>query len=410
VEAAVYGFGIVVVVLAAWIYFDAWDRGYRYPWLWGLGFLIGGPVGVVVFIGYVATRKARPHLEVAPGSALRLYLVVTSLTALALAVDGASNGFFMALKVATGQSSVGYRNWMAASLSAAIVGGVIWWVHWRATTRYVGSLEDDTTFRAMYRLRRIGILTAGFLFGGITAAAALGFFTMAVGAVVHASWGAASRWVPLIGPLVAAGAAAAFHGLAFRRELHGAADERWRALPAPPMVHALAVRAPARPVPAWSSGGVEAPSHAAAPMAAPADDGGRTGGGAPGAVPVPAPTAVGSSATGWWLASDGHWYPPPSPVAASAESAPAADPEEVPAASAESAPAAAASEADEPAEAQTAAAGAVGLEPEARRPSCQSCGEVSGPGDRFCRSCGAALEPPAPSGGPSESPVLAVPG
>ena len=35
----------------------------------------------------------------------------------------------------------------------------------------------------MYRLRRIGIITAGFVFGGITAAAALSFFTMAVGAI-----------------------------------------------------------------------------------------------------------------------------------------------------------------------------------------------------------------------------------
>ena len=368
-EVLAYGISVAVVALAAWIYFDAWDRGFRYPWLWALVVLLAWPsivVPAVVVIAYISTRKTRPHLEVAPASALRLYLVVTCLTALTLAVSGASTGFWALLSVATGHSSVSYRNLLAASLSAAIVGGGVWAVHWIAVRRYTESLTDDQAFRAMYRLRRIGIITAGFIFGGITAAAALSFFTMAVGAIVHASWGAASWWVPLIGPLVAAGSAAAFHGLAFRRELHGAADERWRTVPPPLLVRGGPGQRQLAYPPSWADAASGAAAATASSWPSPAPEGASVGETpiAESEVPDVAAPVVGSSVTagsvaeGWWLASDGHWYPPPA-----SEWSPEVAPE----------------------------GGDVAVSPDGQGSRCVSCGTDRMADDRFCRSCGAPL-------------------
>ena len=426
----VFGLGFICVAIGAWMYFDAADRGYRYPWIWALAFLVpiasvgGVVISVVLFIVYVATRKSRPHLVLAPAPALRLYLVTTCLAALTLAVSGASTGIWALLSVATGWSSVGYRNLLAASLSAAIVGFVVWIIHWVAIGRYVANLDADDTFRAMYRLRRLEILTAGFVFGGVTAAAALVFFCMAVGAIVGASWGAAHWWVPLIGPFIAAGAAAMFHGATFRGELHTALDERWRSLPPPAMVD--------------RSGRVVTPEASASydrrtvvvetPQGYPdrfdnsvehnGNGQSATGTGAP--APAPGLSIEHSPpAPGWWLASDGHWYAPVGDVGAAYPNAyldaPLPPPEDVASDRASSD--------DWNERTEDGAAVAPGISEECSPPpdvdivategfgtlgyvdpstldeetdhanvtSCASCQSTVMSGDRFCRSCGSLV-------------------
>ena len=81
-------------------------------------------------------------------------------------------------------------------------------------------------------------------------------------------------------------------------------------------------------------------------------------------VPDVAAPVVGSSVTagsvaeGWWLASDGHWYPPPA-----SEWSPEVAPE----------------------------GGDVAVSPDGQGSRCVSCGTDRMADDRFCRSCGAPL-------------------
>ncbi|MDE3087160.1 MAG: zinc ribbon domain-containing protein [Acidobacteriota bacterium] len=231
----------VVVALTAWIFFDATERGKKAPWLWALGFLlsIGTVVGwAVVLIAYAANRNEGHRVEVARGSALRLYFAVTSFSSFFLMVTGAATAVTAALAyaVSTSYSSSDFRDLAASAVSAFVVGAVVWVPHWRAMRRRLAGSQEDADFRALFVLRRTETLTAAFVFGVVAMASALVTMGGGISALFHAWQADKTIWLPPLGVLLASGLASLFSAVAYRRTRGSEAEARYLAVPAPKVV------------------------------------------------------------------------------------------------------------------------------------------------------------------------------
>ena len=325
--------------LASWVYFDATERGWRYPVLWGLAVMAFGWSLVPVII-YLAVRNQGPRLEVAERIAVRQYLVTTAFTSMALTVAGAATalGTTFMWAVSDRLSGNDFRDLMASSLAATVIGAVLWVAHWRYLERQVASTVPDSEFRSLYSLRRSEVLTSTFLYGGVAALTSLWVLGGALSALFHASYAGAGGWLPALGPALVCAGAAAFHGT-YYREVE-ASDERSRfdRIPAPERVRPPApgpvAWAPPPAGPAWPP--AAAPRPPFTPVAAP---------------PLAAPPRI--SAT-----------PPPAPPITSAAPPPST-------AAAPIAPVAA-----------------------QRAGFCGHCGTPRQAGDMYCQGCGAQFGPP----------------
>jgi len=127
-------FGVLAFgwALASWVYFDATERGERYPWVWALVVLFLGWT-LIPWIIYLVDRNQSDHLEVADRAGLRQYLVTTSFTSMALTVAGASTALSAALvwAVPNQLSTNVFRDLLGSSMAAALIGAIIWLPHWR---------------------------------------------------------------------------------------------------------------------------------------------------------------------------------------------------------------------------------------------------------------------------------------
>jgi len=244
----------IVVGVAAWVFFDATDRGKKYAWLWALAVFVTGWTGIVPLILvalYFGTRNTGHRREVAQGGAVRLYLIVAAFCSLVLAVVGASTalGIYLAHLVPNTLGEVGYRASLASAISAGIVGAVLWWGHWRTLNRRVTACADDGAFRAMFSLRRTELLSVMFLFGAAAALAALVILEGAVSALIHAEvTGATAHWLPAVAPLMFAGLASWYHYAVYRGDAQSTLGARFHSIPPPP-----SVELPGDPPPAASA-------------------------------------------------------------------------------------------------------------------------------------------------------------
>jgi len=241
VQALSFGVAALVVAVAAWIFFDATDRGKKYAWLWALGFLLL----LVTFVGsaillivYFAQRNSGRRQEVAEGAALRLYLIDATFTSLVLMVAGAGTAMAAGLLYAVSDhlSNSDFRDLAASALSAFIIGAAVWWPHWRAVSKRLDHLDDDAEFRALYVLRSAEILMATFVFGIVALGNALVVLGGGISALFHTTHANAAWWLPELGVVVATGLAAWYHADAFRRGSKSQPGRRFQTIPAPRLI------------------------------------------------------------------------------------------------------------------------------------------------------------------------------
>jgi hypothetical protein len=335
--AMYFGLPALVFALASWVYFDATERGKPWAFAWGLAVLLLGWTLIPVVV-YFSVRNQPPRLEVADKVAVRQYLVTTALTSMALTVAGAATAVAAALvwAVSRGYSTNSFRDLLASSLAAALVGAAIWVPHWQWLARRLDGQHPDAEFRALYALRRRELLTATFLFGGLAALTTLWVLGGALSALLQASYAAATVWLPVLGPALACAAAAAYHARYYLRVEASEPRRRFDSLPAPGIIPL-----PSRPVP-WAPARHGAVWVGPQPPVTPVDISGRQSGPSGASrqdVPRPSP------------------QPPSTPI--SGPVTPGGD------------------------------GGSPALSPPG--PFCTKCGTPGQPGDQFCRACGTRM-------------------
>jgi hypothetical protein len=328
--------------LASWVYFDATERGKPWAFLWGLAVLLLGWT-LIPLIVYLSVRNQPPRFEVADQVAVRQYLVTTALTSIALTVAGGATALAAALvwAVSKGYSTNDFRDLLASSLAAALVGAAIWVPHWQWLARRLDGELPDAEFRALYALRRSEVLTATFLFGGLAALTTLWVLGGALSALLQASYAAATLWLPFLGPALACATAATYHARYYLRMESSEQRRRFERLPAPSIISP-----PLRPVP-WTTAPRGAVWVGPQPPATPADLSGRQSNAygvseqkAPSPAPQPSSSGIKNTVTPF---GESDRNPGSSPVGR----------------------------------------------------FCGKCGTPSPPGDQFCRACGTRLGTPS---------------
>jgi hypothetical protein len=237
-------------------------------------------------------------------------------------------------------SSNDFRDLLASSLAAALVGATIWVPHWQWLARRLDGDLPDGEFRALYAVRRRELLTVTFLLGGLAALTTLWVLGGALSAALQATYAAATVWLPLLGPALACAAAAAYHGRYYLKVEASEQSQRFERLPAPRIIPR-----PARPGP-WT----------AAPKGP--------------AWIAPQPTAIPASNSGQ----------PPGPPAALEQTAswPAPQPPSTPISH----------------RVRGFGEGGTGPASAGLVQFCGKCGTPSQPDDHFCRACGAPFTAP----------------
>ena len=336
-------FGVLAFgwALASWVYFDATERGERYPWVWALVVLFLGWT-LIPWIIYLVDRNQSDHLEVADRAGLRQYLVTTSFTSMALTVAGASTALSAALvwAVPNQLSTTVFRDLLGSSMAAALIGAIIWLPHWRWLKRQLDAGIPDREFRALYALRRAELLTSAFLFGGVAAVTSLWVLGGAFSAVFHATYAGAAGWLPALGPALFCSGAAAYHAWYYRAAEASEQRQRFDRVPAPRLIHRaqrVTPTAPLPPTPRPGQAGVAPWQGPHTPVAATGPPRGREAS---------------------WPATPPAWPPVGQSAAAASQRAAEAS-------------------------------------PTGPRTFCGKCATVAQAGDLFCRACGSQLGSPA---------------
>jgi MFS family permease len=245
------GFFILWLALAMWVYFDATERG-KAAIGWALAmFFVGW--ALVPLILYLIFRDVGARTAVAPGAGRRQYLYIVSFAGFATLVIG------LALLISTSIARVisedaigdeGYRQALASSVTAIIIGGAVWVYHWLRAERRLGGITEDEEFRATFFLHRTYLYT---VFGVSWIIAFLsGMWLLGVGlanafAVEDVE---PVGWLPALGPLVVALLAVGTHQLfSFETTSYKQLLSRFEAIP-PPALIGVSAAVQAQPAPA----------------------------------------------------------------------------------------------------------------------------------------------------------------
>jgi len=245
------GFFILWLALAMWVYFDATERG-KGSIGWALAmFFVGW--ALVPLILYLIFRDVGARTAVAPGAGRRQYLYIVSFVGFATLVIGLALLTSTSIARVISEDAVGgegYRQALASSVTAIIIGGAIWLYHWLRAERRLGSITEDEEFRASFFLHQaylytvfgvswiIAFLCGMWLLGGGLANA---FAVEDVDPV---------GWLPALGPLVVALLAVGTHYLfAFETTSYKESLSRFEAIPPPPLI-GVSGAAEAQPAPA----------------------------------------------------------------------------------------------------------------------------------------------------------------
>ena len=245
------GFFILWLALAMWVYFDATERG-KGSIGWALAmFFVGW--ALVPLILYLIFRDIGARTAVAPGAGRRQYLYIVGFVGFATLVIGLALLTSTTIARVISEDAIGdegYRQALASSVTAIIIGGAIWLYHWLRAERRLSSIAEDEEFRATFFLHRTYLYT---LFGVSWIIAFLsGMWLLGVGlanafAVEDVE---PVGWLPALGPLVVALLAVGTHYLfSFETTSYKELLSRFEAIPAPAVI-GVSVAAQAQPAPA----------------------------------------------------------------------------------------------------------------------------------------------------------------
>jgi MFS family permease len=247
--AIAIGFFILWLAFAMWVYFDASERG-KASIGWALAMFLVGWALVIPIVLYVIFRDVGTRLVVAPGAGRRQYLYVASFVGFATLVIGLSLLISTTIARVISEGALGddgYRQALAASTTAIIIGVAIWLYHWLRAEGRLRSIREDEEFRATFFLHRTYLYT---LFGVSWIIAFLSGMWLLGGGLGNA-FGVEDvepvAWVPALGPLVVALLAVGIHYLfSFETPSYKELLSRFEAIPPPPLI---GVTAPAQAYP-----------------------------------------------------------------------------------------------------------------------------------------------------------------
>ena len=245
------GFFILWLALAMWVYFDATERG-KAAIGWALAmFFVGW--ALVPLILYLIFRDVGARTAVAPGAGRRQYLYIVSFAGFATLVIGLSLLISTSIARVISEDAIGdegYRQALASSVTAIIIGGAVWVYHWLRAERRLSSIAEDEEFWATFFLHRTYLYT---LFGVSWVIAFLsGMWLLGVGlanafAVEDVE---PVGWLPALGPLgVALLAVGTHHLFSFETTSYKQLLSRFEAIPPPPLI-GVSAAVQAQPAPA----------------------------------------------------------------------------------------------------------------------------------------------------------------
>ncbi len=254
------GFFILWLALTMWVYFDATERG-KASIGWALAmFFVGW--ALIPLVLYIIFRDVGVRHAVAPGAGRRQYLYVVSFAGFATLVIGLSVLTSTTIARLISEEAVGdkgYREALASSITAILVGAAIWAYHWFQAERRLRGITEDEEFRATFFLHRTYLYT---LFGVSWVIAFLTGMWFLGGGLANA-FGVEGvepeGWLPALGPLVVALlAVATYYLFSLETVSYKQLLSRFEAIPPPPLI---GVSAPAEERP------VAAPPPSAPPLA-----------------------------------------------------------------------------------------------------------------------------------------------
>ena len=242
---------ILWLALAMWVYFDATERG-KGSIGWALAmFFVGW--ALVPLVLYLIFRDVGARTAVAPGAGRRQYLYIVGFVGFATLVIGLALLTSTTIARVISEDAIGdegYRQALASSVTAIIIGAAVWGYHWLRAERRLSSVTEDEEFRATFFLHRtylytvfgvswiIVFLSGMWLLGGGLANA------FAVEEVEPVGW------LPALGPLVVALLAVGTHYLfSFETTAYKQLLSRFEAIPPPPLIGVTAA-VQAQPAPA----------------------------------------------------------------------------------------------------------------------------------------------------------------
>jgi MFS family permease len=246
------GFFILWLALAMWVYFDATERG-KGSIGWALAmFFVGW--ALVPLILYLIFRDVGARTAVAPGAGRRQYLYIVSFAGFATLVIG------LALLISTSIARVisedavgdeGYRQALASSVTAIIIGAAVWFYHWFRAERRLSSIAEDEEFRATFFLHRAYLYTVFGVFWIIAFLSAMWFLGGGLANAFAVEHVEPVGWLPALGPVVVALLAVGTHHLfSFETTSYKELLSRFEAIPPPPLIGvAAAAQAPPPPAP-----------------------------------------------------------------------------------------------------------------------------------------------------------------
>ncbi len=237
--AIVVGFVILWLALASWVYFDATERG-KPSIVWAGGVFLLPWLGVVVLILYLIFRDTGQRVQVPPGGGRRQYLYIVSFAGLATLIVGLTLLITTTIVRAISEGAIGddgYRQALASSIAAIIVGVAVWATHWFRAERHLGSRPDDEQFRAAFYMHRAYLYTVFGLSWIIVFIAGLWLLGGGLANAFAVEDVEPEGWVPALGPALVALLVIAFHYFAsFETPQYKELLARFESIPPPPLI------------------------------------------------------------------------------------------------------------------------------------------------------------------------------
>ncbi|KPK21031.1 MAG: hypothetical protein AMJ76_03755 [Dehalococcoidia bacterium SM23_28_1] len=237
------GFFILWLALAMWVYFDATDRG-KASIGWALAMFLAGWLLVAPLILYLIFRDVGARPAVAPGAGRRQYLYIVGFVGFATLVIGLSLLISTTIARIISEEAVGdegYREALAASVAAIIIGAAIWIYHWLRAEGRLRSITEDEEFRATFFLHRAYLYTLFAVSWIIAFLSGMWFLGGGLANAFGVEHVEPVGWLPALGPLVVALLAVGTHYLfSFETASYKQLLSRFEAIPPPPLIGASA--------------------------------------------------------------------------------------------------------------------------------------------------------------------------
>jgi uncharacterized membrane protein len=237
--AIAVGFGVLWLALASWVYFDATERG-KPSIVWAGAVFFLAWFGLIALILYLIFRDTGQRVQVPPGGGRRQYLYIVSFAGLATLIVGLSLLITTTIVRAISEDAIGddgYRQALASSIAAIIVGVVVWAAHWFRAERRLASMPEDEEFRAAFYLHRAYLYTVFGVSWIIVFIAGLWLLGGGLANAFAVEDVEPEGWVPALGPAFIALLVIAFHYLAsFETPQYKGFLARFESIPPPPVI------------------------------------------------------------------------------------------------------------------------------------------------------------------------------